>query len=92
MTTTQRRQPHQRRHRNNHTNNRYRLITGLTYLHKNKQVHRDIKPHNVLMHKSGMVKISDLGIAKAVNEKDDFTTTFTGTTLYMSPERLKGDP
>jgi serine/threonine protein kinase len=42
------------------------------------------------MHKSGMVKISDLGIAKAIDDHDALTATFTGTTLYMSPERLKG--
>jgi len=72
------------------------VLQGLGYLHRvAKQVHRDLKPGNVLLNFQGIVKISDMGMSKQMNP--DFGTaalaqTFLGTTMYMSPERMKGEP
>ena len=51
-------------------------------------MHRDIKPSNVLINHTGHVKMADFGIMSEV----PLSTTFTGTLLYMSPERINGDP
>ena len=63
------------------------IFKGLEYLYKNKILHRDIKPHNILV-KDGVIKISDFGFAKAF-EKNELITTFCGSPLYMAPEIIK---
>ncbi len=63
------------------------IFLGLEYLYKNKILHRDIKPHNILI-KDGIIKISDFGFAKAF-EKNELITTFCGSPLYMAPEIIK---
>lgn len=65
----------------------YQIIQGLQYLHKSKIIHRDIKPHNILL-KNNTIKISDFGFAKTFNE-NDLISTFCGSPLYMAPEILK---
>lgn len=65
----------------------YQLIWGLSYLHFEKLIHRDIKPGNVLLSSSGQVKLADFGIASSGKE---MSTTVVGTTMYMAPERLLG--
>lgn len=62
----------------------YEIFSGLEYLCKNNILHRDMKPHNILIH-NGTVKISDFGFAKAF-EKNELITTFCGSPLYMAPE------
>lgn len=69
----------------------YQILQGLLYLHKAKhQIHRDIKPANILINADGIVKLTDFGISKALENTNDFSHTFVGTKNYMSPERIIG--
>jgi len=68
------------------------LLEGLNYLHRQlHQVHRDLKPGNVMLTAAGDVKISDFGISSQLADTGAMCETFVGTTCYMSPERLSGD-
>ncbi len=66
--------------------------SALDHLHANGVVHRDIKPSNVLIDRGGEVKLTDLGIARALADTE---TTQSGVMLgsvpYMSPEQLGKD-
>jgi len=66
------------------------IAQGLEYLHANRQVHRDIKPGNLLINSKGEVKISDFGISKLLDATAGVCDTFVGTVTYMSPERATG--
>ncbi|CAD8162670.1 unnamed protein product [Paramecium octaurelia] len=60
-------------------------IKGLAFLHKNKVVHRDLKPQNVLM--SGKIaKIADFGVSQVVGSKNDVLENTQGTYYFMPPE------
>ena len=67
------------------------IASGLAQAHKNHIIHRDIKPHNIIMTKEGTAKITDFGIAKAVTTS---TINASGSTLgsvhYFSPEHARG--
>ena len=67
------------------------MLRGLEELHKNKFLHRDMKPANVLLGTNGKVKVADFGVAKDLASSKDLAQTFIGTFLYMSPERINGD-
>lgn len=54
------------------------------------QVHRDMKPANLMLTKEGLVKISDFGISSELDSTMGMCDTFVGTANYMSPERLSG--
>lgn len=70
----------------------YQILWGLAFLHFDKNVHRDLKPGNVLLHSDGSIKLSDFGLLKSFGGDKSFSAqTFTGTFKYMSPERLDGN-
>jgi len=64
---------------------------GLSHAHAQGIIHRDIKPSNLLLSKSGVVKVSDLGLARLQSQAPDSALTAQGTILgtvdYMSPEQ-----
>ncbi|MFC1849610.1 protein kinase [candidate division CSSED10-310 bacterium] len=67
------------------------ILEGLLFSHSKNIIHRDMKPSNILISKSGLVKISDFGISK-ITEFTKLTQTGSvlGTPAYMSPEQAKG--
>jgi serine/threonine protein kinase len=68
----------------------YQIAIGLHHAHTKKVVHRDIKPHNILISREGEVKLTDFGIAMRTSEQDEITKTGTivGTPAYMAPEQF----
>ena len=67
------------------------ILLGLRYLHKEKhQIHRDIKPANILMNTAGVVKLTDFGISRSLENNQIYLKTFVGSRSYMSPERITG--
>ncbi|MBD3320003.1 MAG: protein kinase [Chitinivibrionales bacterium] len=67
------------------------ICRGLRYAHEKNVIHRDIKPQNVLIDKSGTVLLSDFGIAKIfTNNTITMTGVAVGTPEYMSPEQAEG--
>ncbi len=67
-------------------------MNGLAYLHKVKhQIHRDIKPGNILINTDGLVKLTDFGITRTLDNSAGLSSTFVGTRTYMSPERIVGE-
>ena len=67
------------------------IASALEMAHKNNIIHRDIKPHNIIITEDGVAKVTDFGIAKAVSNS---TITAFGTTIgsvhYFSPEHARG--
>jgi len=70
----------------------FQVLKGLVFLHERRQIHRDLKPGNLLIDHLGRVKLSDFGIARELDASWNGAETFVGTFTYMSPERLAGEP
>src|SRR5688500_3840438 len=68
------------------------ILRAARFAHKRGVVHRDIKPHNVILDSEGRAKVTDFGIARAGASDMTETGSIMGTAQYLSPEQAQGDP
>jgi eukaryotic-like serine/threonine-protein kinase len=68
------------------------VSAGLAHAHASGVIHRDIKPHNILIDAYGRPKLTDFGIARALDSTHATQTgSYLGTALYSAPEQLRGE-
>src|SRR5215216_8121364 len=68
------------------------VLRAAKFAHKRGIVHRDIKPHNVILDEEGRAKVTDFGIARAGASDMTETGSIMGTAQYLSPEQAQGQP
>lgn len=66
------------------------IAKALDHAHSRGIVHRDIKPHNIMILKDGSIKVADFGIARVGSAKNTLTREALGSVHYISPEQAKG--
>ncbi len=65
------------------------VCNGIDVAHKNQIIHRDIKPHNIMISRDGKVKVTDFGIARATSS-NTISSNAMGSVHYTSPEQARG--
>ena len=66
------------------------IVKALSHAHSRGIIHRDIKPHNIMILKDGSVKVADFGIARLLTMQNTLTQDALGSVHYISPEQAKG--
>jgi serine/threonine-protein kinase len=68
------------------------ILQAARFAHRHGVIHRDLKPHNVLVDEDGRVRVTDFGIARAGASDMTLTGSIMGTAQYLSPEQAQGHP
>lgn len=68
------------------------ICAALEEAHQHGIVHRDLKPENVILNDSGLIKLTDFGLARSLSTRMDQEEDLTGTVFYISPEQALGKP
>lgn len=68
------------------------ICLSISYIHKKKIIHRDLKAQNIFLLKNGIIKLGDFGIAKTLQNTWEKAKTMIGTPYHLSPEIVLGKP